>query len=441
MATKSLVVINVRYLIYLTVTEIIFAIRAVWRRFSGNAAMLKRIQDGDLYEMSAQVYDVTFKAKVGEFSTTSARDFFGLKMRLDHPRCVLQDNVSLYAVDKDNATFVVTAPNLDIFHSDHGPFFYLAQYNHAMQYITMPIWAFHRLADEVGDPEVKVILLSNTGRCGSTLVSQMFERCPGVLSVSEPEGISACNNFRLKLPKDEYELLFRSTFRMICKPLQQRDVKCLFIKTRCACVVHIPAVASIFPNVIQLFMYRDYLDTLISWRQTTSETNVLDKIFRFADVPSPSIMFGDTEGMEWMKDEAEQHDFLHYGCLHICWLIYCYLEYQRSGIKIAALKYDDFMKCPHEVCRKLLRHCDIPEKYATDAVKAMQRDSQRGTSFSRQGRNGLKKPAITEELLRKFDGYCRRVGIPLMSESLPLPATITTHFSEQASGDHESSAD
>ena len=35
--------------------------------------------------------------------------------------------------------------------------------------------------------DFNLILLSNTGRCGSTLLTQLFEKLPDTVSISEPE--------------------------------------------------------------------------------------------------------------------------------------------------------------------------------------------------------------------------------------------------------------
>ncbi len=61
------------------------------------------------------------------------------------------------------------------------PFVWAAQYVLAQELVIMPIWALHKLADELPDPGEdgrEVIALTNTARSGSTLLCQMFHKLP-----------------------------------------------------------------------------------------------------------------------------------------------------------------------------------------------------------------------------------------------------------------------
>ena len=42
-----------------------------------------------------------------------------------------------------------------------------------------------RLAEEVGDPALPVVMVNMTTRCGSTLLVQMMNRVPGTRAMSE----------------------------------------------------------------------------------------------------------------------------------------------------------------------------------------------------------------------------------------------------------------
>ena len=68
---------------------------------------------------------------------------------------------------------------------------YINQYNLCSELIRMPNESFLRLADELGDPMGKIVILSNTGRCGSTLLTQLFEQLPKTVAISEPEVLMA----------------------------------------------------------------------------------------------------------------------------------------------------------------------------------------------------------------------------------------------------------
>jgi hypothetical protein len=88
------------------------------------------------------------------------------------------------------AIFVETPPECnDLWRSRWSPFFLYAQYRHAIRVVRIPIGSFHRLADRVGDPE-NLTFIVNTARCGSTMVTQLFEATGRVVAISEPSALN-----------------------------------------------------------------------------------------------------------------------------------------------------------------------------------------------------------------------------------------------------------
>ena len=89
-------------------------------------------------------------------------------------------SVTLLSVDEDHAIFV-DCGDVDVHdHIRTGPFFYINQFNHCERIIQIPIPQFMKLMEDNAEAsptsDVNLILLSNTGRCGSTLLTQLFEK-------------------------------------------------------------------------------------------------------------------------------------------------------------------------------------------------------------------------------------------------------------------------
>jgi hypothetical protein len=59
---------------------------------------------------------------------------------------------------------------MEVWQCGYGSFHKVAQYNHAIRLIRMPIWAFYKLSEEVGDPPAKIIFAEFVPRSGSTLM-------------------------------------------------------------------------------------------------------------------------------------------------------------------------------------------------------------------------------------------------------------------------------
>lgn len=96
----------------------------------------------------------------------------------------------LTQVTAREAVFVETPSECnDLWRSKWSPFFLYAQYRYAARIIRMPINSFHRLADSVGDPE-NLTFIVNTARCGSTVVTQLFEATGQVVAISEPSALN-----------------------------------------------------------------------------------------------------------------------------------------------------------------------------------------------------------------------------------------------------------
>ena len=67
-----------------------------------------------------------------------------------------------------------------LWRSEYGPFIRFAQWRFGRRLIVVPMTTFHRLAETIGDPVGELVFLFNTGRCGSTLLTQVH-RCSSVI--------------------------------------------------------------------------------------------------------------------------------------------------------------------------------------------------------------------------------------------------------------------
>ena len=62
---------------------------------------------------------------------------------------------------------------MHLWRSDYGPSIGWAQLDFCRRLIVVPLSTFHRLAELIGDPKGELIFLFLTGRCGSTLLTQV----------------------------------------------------------------------------------------------------------------------------------------------------------------------------------------------------------------------------------------------------------------------------
>jgi hypothetical protein len=187
-----------------------------------------------------------------------------------HPRHILeQKNVTLFTTTSKYALFCVTDPSEDIYETKKHPFLFIAHFVHAKQLIILPVDSFHRLAQDLGDPSVPVLVNNMTARCGSTLLCQMFSRIPRMRVLSEPWAAWTIHEEAAKgnISMLEYKALLQSTFRLHCKVEPGARVKWIVFK---ATLYHAPQfhmLAELFPKFILTFNTRHPVPSFRSYMQ------------------------------------------------------------------------------------------------------------------------------------------------------------------------------
>jgi len=64
---------------------------------------------------------------------------------------------------------------MHLWRGEYGSLIRDAQRKFCRHMIVVPLTTFHRLAEEIGDPQGELIFLFNTARCGSTLLAQVYK--------------------------------------------------------------------------------------------------------------------------------------------------------------------------------------------------------------------------------------------------------------------------
>ncbi len=144
---------------------------------------------------------------------------------------------------------------------------FLAQYEKAVGLITMPLWAFHRLADEVGSPEKQVGFIFMSSRCGSTLLTQALNRVPKTRCYAEPIVLNYIQWLRNKknLADDDTKALMKSCLWLLChKQKHSDDFDRVIIKTSPYGLGLTPVMVEVLPKAKVIFNSRNLLDTLES---------------------------------------------------------------------------------------------------------------------------------------------------------------------------------
>ena len=376
----------------------------------------------------AQFGRILWKRKPHYFDVTSTRDFlciFSSSVELDY---VLKPNVSLYALTKDTAVFVETTGGVNIYSSDDYPFFNQAQFKRSRNVIKMPTISFHALAEKVGDPSVPVIWLSNTARCGSTILAQVFEKIPGTSLISEPDAPTHIGFMhKLKsLSENDRKMLLKSTIRLLCKP--RTGIERICVKSKGNCISMMKDVSNIFPDIKQIFMYRNCRETVASHLALLSAvpySEVARICFdsKWLSFVKPFIR-KDAE-LVFIRRLTEEESNNYDNTVEMFTYMWAnYMLVARDAMsrdtRILPVKYEDLMSEKNKTCKMIFENLGLDVASLNTALAAFGRDSQRGTVLSCSRIGNVSRRMISDQDRIKADVILSRFNLPHMGDDFRI---------------------
>ncbi len=414
------------YWLLLTVKAIVWVVECFTDALMGYTmtagSRQERLQAKSGYESSAQIVDVVWRAKESIFKTSRLENFLYKHVRYVHPRYIRDNkNVSLLAVERDYALFCVTDPTTNIYDTTQFPFLLVSQYLEAKQLVILPISSFHKLANEIGDPKVKVTMVNMTARCGSTLLSQLFNLVPGTRSMAEPWAMCNVHELRSKhtISTEETKELLRSAVRIHCKIAPGEELDRIVLKMCPFNAAQFAYFKELFPDFTYLFNTRHPVPSIkslegalkmvggnlyyklgITWREFIGARMAFpydskyDSKFSFLSKYFPNVSIIKAATVFYTAVLASYFD--------------------HKDIYEHTVLYENLVNNSEEEVKKIFQLCDIPEKYIPLALKALQRDSQNGM-FGGVGQNKTKQ--MDKALLDFCDSYMKEVGVPLQHDT------------------------
>ena len=434
---------------------------------NGMHNIVTEIEDGQLYERSAQVFDIRYKVKKEPFQVLSRRNFIATHRMFEHPNYVLSYNISLLAVEMDQAIFVEVPVTYDIFDCRKSPFVHLGQFKEAVRIITMPISSLIRCAEELGDPKMKIIWLHSTGRCGSTAMSQVFEAIPNCTTLSEPMCLFVARNeaaarystkqYRKWLNSKRYNNMCQAAVRLMAKP-NEHNPDILFIKNfTLSGLMEVEGIEKCFPTHINLFLYRDCLETVQSYLRSLNNHFFLNVVMKLRGstftryiIRSPKLLIKSLAAPDaldlhpWMTDPDNHLSMTSFGLVVIQWC--CFLSHykylvSRKGSLLGAIRYEDIVDQRHATLTKLFQFCEVPLEYVELAKKSLETDSQEGTVLSKSSLEKFKKVHVTDSLRDEANMYLKACSLSPLGQPTYLPNALspnvgTDNSSESITGLH-----
>ncbi len=306
------------------------------------------------------------------------------------PEIVLSDpQWSLYCLDRINrqALFVKTPGNLDITDS---AFLFQSQFTNAQEVLSIDFSTFHQLASTLQPDSSRILFVHSVGRCGSTLMSQVFRALPSTCSLSEPDPATLLTEWRGRrlLEDNESCLLAESSTRFHCKPWPARypDTRWVF-KYRAQCIEIADWLMHAFPNAKQLFIHRQPIEWLKSvYRAFVEPEQHQDPKFAalFEQVWCNYLPF--------IKEQRIPESPMHISKTWICvWIAVRQrlAQLKSAGLPFYELDYESLKSAPIPTLASMFKALDISVKDWAPIQAALETDSQAGTTI---GRDKTKDP-------------------------------------------------
>ena len=377
---------TLKYIVYVIIHALFSFLQyhVVWR-LNGTLRLLIKNQRPENYDKSAQVLRIIFSFRYDAIlQPVSLVDFFTVHEKFDHPERILKDNVDLYYVDDKQVLFTEAEEGVQQWRNAYGAFLRVVQHQQAIRVIILPLHTASRLSNKVGDPKTRLIFLSNTARCGGTLLGQVFERTGKCVVFSEPGAIQQISMYeQRKMKKEKLNKISRIVIRLTCKPVNfPKEVIAYVFKPIAATLDTIPAIQRVYPNAKHFFCYRD-IEAMANAIQKLRNVCPLGRLIWLGGSKSSFLMkqLVTTGGMNSIKPIKFTHP-TDIGAIIWAVSVRRYLDMRQQGVNIAGFFYGDLVKNKRFAVEKAFEFSGIPQELVDVGVRGLDRNSQENSGIS-----------------------------------------------------------
>lgn len=371
------------------------------------------------YEKSAEVCKIWFfHRRPPSLDELFTGDFIHTHERYDHPNIILNDNVTLFRITKEHAIFV-DCEDYDVFNSKNGPFAFPLQGVNARKVIYLPLSSFHTISKDITLPNVPIIHLAHHGRCGSTVVTKVFEAIPHSLSISETYAFTdiAYASHRGTHDRDTLKSLCFSALMCTLKHANTRNSSIIFFKCQMPVVFVMDILMEAVPEIKCFYMHRDPVSYVRSFEKLIILNN-----WSLSNIKTLQFHVGLGQHSIMNGERSRSPDYLKnlsiFSKLSLTWISkwIAYKNLCAQGYVIKSLKYEELLEEPYQVMVQLFSFVNL-SKYLVpnDLTHVMSSDSQAGSIFSSRAKtkdlNG-RCTSLTTELKEEVNKLCDDFNSP-----------------------------
>jgi len=287
------------------------------------------------------------------------------------------DVIGPYCVDDETRTVVLveTPPGVDP--ATEGPFYFQTQRDNAIKVYTVPYDEYISVIESLPNTHTdNVLLVYNTARCGSTLLSQCLDQVSGFQSISEPDALTSLTHIASEAhdTRDEdLTNLARANIKLLAhlrrRHFPERDGLC--IKFRFQMVYVADILAKAVPDAKAVFLYRNGLDVVDSMGAAFINTGPY-KVIRAIGLDVLYVFHASTLLLHLWKlmplikdtDRFPQKCYKSLGAVSpfvFSWMsVMTYaMEARQCGLLHALVRYEELVQGKTEYVVKMLHACGL----------------------------------------------------------------------------------
>ena len=102
-----------------------------------------------------------------------------------------------------------------------------------------------------------------------------------------------------------------------------------------------------------------------------------------------------------------------------------YLEFRRKGFDIRAVRYEDLVERPQEICERFMEAVGLPVSFAENISTCMQEDSQKDSVVSQAAMARFRVTEVTPEIRNSLDMLAAQYGLGPISQECILEGTLS----------------
>jgi len=184
----------------------------------------------------------------------------------------------------------------------------------------------------------------------------------------------------------------------------------------------------LFPSSRCLFMYRDVVAVAKSFYRLSMMAPALRLAYlgggKAADFMKPLADHLGVDLCDLCKPMSSDNNLI-LGVLIAAVPIASYLDLRRRGFNVSAVRYEDLVARPLDMCRVVLELCHLPVSLAELAVKAFDVDSQANSIAAKSAIGHFKEPQLRPHIKTKLNEILKKCGVPLIGEPNIIEGTLS----------------